>query len=182
MAITRRGFDKHELGLAVVLLCHGCLWPQGIPGQSLDGSALDAGVICHADGAECKSLEKQTGVQSGRPTYSARIKGSHSGVRLTAGQPLKFRVCGVDPTRFKLYTFRSSKDERAVAIAKIGNWTGSARSVLSQSEVPVTIQKEGSNCFEITPRDVLKSGEYGFSPVDSNDVFAFGIGDIQRVK
>jgi hypothetical protein len=148
--------------------------------QPQNTSGLEAGTIYYVDGSDFKPLEKQTATESGRPTLTGRIQGSRSGVRLTAGQPLKFQVCGADPTRFELFAFRSTKNERTVAIAKIGNWTGSSRLVVSESEVPVAIQNAGNRCFEITPKDILKSGEYGFSPNDSDDVFAFGVGDASQ--
>jgi hypothetical protein len=48
--------------------------------------------------------------------------------------------------------------------------------VLSESEIPVTIQTAESGCFTLTPKESLKDGEFSFSPVESLDAFTFGVG------
>ncbi len=103
-------------------------------------------------------------------------------MRLTRGRVQKFRVCGVDPSRYKLYTFRSEGNFRTVTLAKINIWIGGSRSTLSESEVPVTIQSAEGDCFTITPKEALKDGEYGFSPAGAEDVFMFGVGDANWIK
>ena len=71
---------------------------------------------------------------------------------MRAGQSQTFRVCGVDPSRYKLYTFKSSGDSRSVTLAKINIWIGGSKSTLSESEIAVTIQAEERDCFAIAPK------------------------------
>jgi hypothetical protein len=151
--------------------------------QAQDASKRDiVGVVYFADGGSFKALDKESAPQSGRSNYSARVKGAHATVRLKADEPLVFRVCGVDPSRFKLYKFETERNARIVTIAKINPLIGGSRTVLTESEIPVTIQTAESGCFTLTPQRALENGEFGFSPVESLDAFMFGVGDVPQSK
>src|ERR1035441_5455287 len=76
----------------------------------------DVGIVYYSDGNAFKALDKETAPQSGRKNHSARVKGAHAVVRLRADQPQVFRVCGVDPSRFKLFRFKSENNARTVTI------------------------------------------------------------------
>jgi len=152
------------------------------PAHALDSGPLEVGVVYYANGPDFIAIAKEVAPQSGRHNYSARVKGAHATLRLPAGRPQEFRVCGVDPSRYKLFTFKSEGNSRAVTIAKINVWIGGAKSTLSQSEVPVTIQPSDGDCFTITPKEVLKEGEYGFSPAGAEDAFMFGVGEVKQIK
>jgi hypothetical protein len=151
------------------------------PAQARELSPHEVGVVYYADGSEFRPLVKDVAVSGGRPYFIARVKGAHSPVRLTDGQPHTFRICNVDPTRYKLYTFESRKRERTMVLAEIGFW-GAAHDVASKSEIPVAIKGAEDNCYAISPKESLKAGEYGFSPVGAEDVFMFGVGDVKPVK
>lgn len=146
--------------------------------QSADASH-EIGIVYYADHDSFKALDKETASQSGRSNYSARVKGAHSMVRLQEDRPLVFRVCGVDPSRFKLFRFKSEKLERTLLIAKTNILIGGTRTVVSDSEIPVAIQAAEGACFTLTPKRTLGNGEFGFSPVESLDAFMFGIGDVK---
>jgi hypothetical protein len=139
------------------------------------------GAVYYQEGAEFKSLTKVVAKVSGRSTVKAEIPGANAEIRLPAGQSPVFRVCGVDPTRYKLYTMTSDKKSRTIDLAKAGFFGGS-KSVLAESEIEMTIVVADGNCFTITPKEPLDRGEYGFSPVGSDDTFAFGIGAVKPPK
>jgi len=145
-----------------------------------NGQHYAVGIVYYADGGDFKVLEKEAAPQSGRSNYSAKVKGAHASVRLRAGEPLVFRVCGVDPSRFKLYRFKSEGNTRTVTIAKTNMLIGGSRTVLSESEIPVAIQTTEGGCFTLTPEKVLGNGEFGFSPLESLDAFMFGVGDVTK--
>jgi hypothetical protein len=155
---------------------------QALPAQSQDTAPHEIGVIYYADGSGFKALAKEAAPQSGRYTYSAKVKGAHADVRLSAGKPQSFRLCGSDPARYKLFTFQSTGNSRTVTIATVSFWIGGATSKISESEVPVAIQPADTGCFTITSKEALKDGEYGFSPVGAEDVFMFGVGEITNHK
>jgi len=142
----------------------------------------EIGIVYYADHDSFKALDKETASESGRSNYSARIKGAHSTVRLQEGHPLVFRVCGVDPSRFKLFRFKSEGNERTLLIAKTNMLIGGTKTVISDSEIPVAIEATEGGCFTLTPRRTLGDGEFGFSPVESLDAFMFGIGDVKQSK
>jgi len=183
MQTTRSSFGGREAGPAVALVVvaglFSTLW---WPARAQQAAPHEIGVVYYADGAGFKALTKETAPEGGRPNYSARVKGAHAAVRLPAGQPQVFRVCGVDPTRYKLFTFKSSKNSRSVTLAKINMWVGGSKSVLSESEVAVAIQPAEAGCFTITPKEALKDGEFGFSPAGAEDVFMFGVGEVRQGK
>ena len=151
------------------------------PAQAREVSPREIGVIYYADGSEFEPLVKEVAVSGGKPNFIARVKGAHSPIRLSEGQPHAFRICGVDPTRYKLYTFEFTKKERTMVLAKIGFW-GAAHDVGSESEIPVAIQVAEGNCYAISPKESLKAGEYGFSPVGAENVFMFGVGGVKTIK
>ncbi len=172
-----------KTGTSVALLAVSLILPSMFPAQVPDsGSHYEVGIVYYADGGAFKALEKEAAPQSGRSSYSARVKGAHAAVRLRTDQPQVFRVCGVDPSRFKLYRFKSEGNARTVTIAKTNMWIGGSKTVLSQSEIPVTIQNADSGCFTITPKESLGIGEFGVSPVESMDAFMFGIGEAKPSK
>ena len=63
----------------------------------------EPGVVYYADGSNFKPLAKEAAPASGRAKFSAKIKGAHAAVRFPEGQPLRFRLCSADPTRYKVY-------------------------------------------------------------------------------
>ena len=139
----------------------------------------EIGVVYYADRDGFKPLDKETEVESGRKNYSAKVKGAHATIRRPAVRPQVFRVCMVDPTRFKLYRFKSEGNARICTIAKINIWIGGSKNVLSESEIPLSIQSAEDGCFTLTPQKTLDDGEFGFSPYESSDVFTFGVGSPQ---
>lgn len=115
----------------------------------------------------------------GGNVVTAEIPGAEAVARVSAGARPRFRVCGVDPTRYKLYSMKAAKNARTIEIWKTGLSTKS-KSVLNDSEVQTLIENADGNCFSITAVTVLNSGEYAFSPVGSNEVFAFGVDSIAK--
>ena len=91
-------------------------------------------------------------------------------------------MCGVDPSRYKLYRFKSDGNTRSVTIAKTNMLIGGSKTVLSESEIPVKIQTAESGCFTLTPQEDFGDGEFGFSPVESLDAFMFGVGDVKQSR
>jgi hypothetical protein len=151
-------------------------WAQGT------GPSYEVGIVYYTLEGNFKAFDKEVASQSGRSSYSARIKGAHATVRLRADQPQLFRVCGVDPSRYKLYRFRSDGKTRTVTIAKNNMWIGGSKVVLGESEIPMKIQTAESGCFTLTPQSNLGDGEFGFSPLESMDAFMFGVGDVQNSR
>jgi hypothetical protein len=146
------------------------------------GTHYEIGIVYYADGGSYKALDKEIASQGGRSNYSAKVKGAHATLRLQVDQTKVFRVCGVDPSRFKLYRFKSEGNARTVTIAKVNMWIGGSKGVLSESEIPVAIQASESGCFTLSPKEAMGDGEFGFSPLESSDSFMFGVGDIRRSK
>jgi len=146
------------------------------------GNHYEVGIVYYADGNDFKALDKEAAPQSGRSNYSARVKGAHATVRLRADGRQTFRVCGVDPSRFKLYRFKSERNTRTVKIAKNNMLIGGSRTVLLESEIPVAMQTGEGGCFSLTPKSPLGDGEFGFSPLESLDAFMFGVGDVKQSK
>lgn len=142
----------------------------------------EIGVVYYANGDSFKALAKEALAQGGRSKYTATVMGAHATVHLRVGESHVFRVCGVDPTRFKLFRFKSEGSARSLIISKNNIWIGGSKIVLSESEVPLTIQASESGCFKLTPKEALSVGEFGFSPTESLEAFMFGIGDIERSK
>jgi hypothetical protein len=158
------------------------LMPHGVLAVRAQDTAKDyaVGIVYYSSGGDFKALEKEAAPQSGRSNYSARVKGAHASVRLRGDQPLVFRVCGADPSRFKLFRFKSQGDARIVTIAKNNIWIGGSKTVLSDSEIPVAIHPAEGNCFTMTPAKSLGDGEFGFSPLESLDAFMFGVGEVSE--
>ena len=177
---SEKRFHEYSLPVVVLVILQAGFLLLLKPAHAQDLGPRGVGVVYYADGPEFKALAREVAPQSGRRNYSARVKGPHSAVRLTTDRLQQFRVCGVDPSRYKLYTFRSEGNFRTITIAKINIWIGGSKSTLSESEVPVTIQSADADCFTITPKEPLKDGEYGFSPAGAEDVFMFGVGDAAK--
>lgn len=115
-------------------------------------------------------LERQIAkIKSGIRFQSAQINGEKSPVRPTSQRP-EFVVrlaAGVDPNKFKLTPFAKTKGKRDLKLlALVGN---------PNFELLCDVTKFGESSYKIKPAKELLVGEYGFSPTDSNDVFAFGI-------
>ncbi len=146
------------------------------------GTHFEIGVVYFANQGDYKALNRDVAQESGRSNFSAKVKGSHATIRLTGNQPQIFLVCNVDPSRFKLYTFKSERNARSVTLAKINLWIGGAKTVLSESEIPVAIKAQEGGCFTLTPQKDLGDGEFGFSPDGSTDSFMFGVGDIKQTQ
>lgn len=167
-----------KIGLAVALVCQSCVLTDFMAAQAQQSGAGEIGVVYYADGPDFKALTKEKAAMLGRKAeYSGKVKGAHSDIRLTTGQQHVFRVCGVDPTRYKLYRFKSSGDWRSVAVAKVSVWVSESKNILSESEIPVTIQAANGNCYAVSAKETLTGGEYGFMPLGADDVFMFGVGD-----
>lgn len=152
------------------------VWAQAVETEQ------QIGIVYYADQHGFRALTKETVVQSGRSKYSARVKGAHAVIRLSEEHPLTFRVCGVDPSRFKLFRFKSADHERTLVIAKTNVLIGGSKVVISDSEIPVGIHTAEGGCFALTPQRTLGDGEFGFSPVESLDAFMFGIGNVKEPK
>ena len=142
----------------------------------------EVGVVYYADGSNFKALEKEAAPASGRSIISAKIKGAHAAIRVATGQAQNFRLCSVDPMRYKLYTLRSTKNSREVTISTVNIMIGGFKSKLSESEIPTTIQATDNGCFSITAKQQLKEGEYGWSPTGEEYAFTFGVGEVKRPK
>lgn len=170
-----------KIGMAAALVSASLVWPLSVsPQVQRPAAPYEVGTVYYANQGSFKPLAKETAPQSGRSNYAARVKGAHAEVRLLANQPQMFLVCGVDPSRFKLFAFKSDKNSRTVTISKVNMWIGGSKTVLSESEIPVSIQQDENGCFKLTPKQALGNGEFGFSPVESMDAFMFGIGDVKR--
>ena len=111
-----------------------------------------------------------------------KLKGSHAAGRLPIGQTLRFRLCSADPTRYKLYRLRSTKNSRDVTIEKVNIWIGGAKSTLSESEIPISIEPADSGCFTLATKAQLDEGEYAISPTGEEYAFAFGVGELKKPK
>jgi hypothetical protein len=142
----------------------------------------EIGIVYYSDNGGFKALKKDAVQMGGHGTFIAKIKGTHAEARLRTNQPQLFRVCSVDPTRFKLYKFKSDENARTVIFSKKNAWTGRVEIVLPESELPVKIQASDSGCFAITPEKSLEDGEFGFSPDGANDAFMFGVGDVRQTE
>ena len=150
--------------------------------NAFSGAHYEIAIVYYADGGNFKAIDKEVVSQGGRSNYSAKVKGAHATLRMRSDQPHIFRVCGVDPSRLKLYRFKSEGNARSVTIAKVNMWIGGSKVVLPESEVPLSIQTSESICFTLTPKEALGEGDFGFSPVESADAFMFGIGDVKPSK
>lgn len=165
----------------MVLIIASLISPYSNLARAQDSSTkYEVGIVYYADEGGFKALEKETVSQGGRSSYSASVKGAHATLRLRTDSPQVFRVCGVDPTRFKLYRFKPEINARTVTIAKNNLWVGGTKVVLSESEIPVAIQTSEGSCFTLTPKETLKDGEFSFSPLESLDAFTFGVGDVSQ--
>ena len=115
-------------------------------------------------------LERQVAkIKSGIRFQSAQINGEKSQLRLTSQTP-EFVVrlaAGVDPNKFKLTPLEKTKGKRELKLlALVGN---------PNFELLCDVTKFGESSYKIKASKELVGGEYGFSPNDSNEVFAFGI-------
>jgi hypothetical protein len=142
----------------------------------------EPGVVYYSDGSTFKPLRKETAPASGHARFSAKLKGTHADVRLPVAQTLRFRLCSADPTRYKLYKLQSTRNSREVTITKINIWIGGAKSTLSESEIPISVEPADSGCFALTTKAPLDEGEYAISPSGEEYAFAFGVGEVRKSK
>jgi hypothetical protein len=142
----------------------------------------EPGVVYYADGSNFKPLRKDAAPASGRARFSAKLKGAHADIRLAVAPTLRFRLCSADPTRYKLYKLRSTRNSREVTITKINMWIGGAKSTLSESEIPISVESSDSGCFTLTTKAPLDEGEYAISPSGEEYAFAFGVGEVRKAK
>ncbi|WP_128915607.1 hypothetical protein [Granulicella sibirica] len=173
-------FDTAQSAVALVLLSLVSLSPLMTWAEDAD-LRYAIGTVYYAEGSEFKAVEKEAAPQSGRGIYSAKVKGAHAALRLQAEPHQVFRVCGVDPTRYKLYRFRSDAKTRIITIAT-NTLLGGYKVVLPESEIQIKIEQADNGCFTLTTQETLKDGELGFSPVDSLDAFMFGIGRVPESR
>lgn len=167
-----------KAGLAIALVLVSFLGSASLPARAQQKSAPDeVGIVYYSDSGVFKPLEKEPITQGGRSNYAARVDRAHAAIRLPSGQAELFSVCGVDPTRFKLYKFKSEGNSRTLTISRNNMLIGGSKVVVSKSEVQLSIKREESGCFTLTPRKALDDGEFGFSPLESMDAFMFGVGD-----
>lgn len=110
----------------------------------------------------------------------AELKGNRSSVRLMPAQVPEFVIRGVDPSRFKLYRFKSKKDKRELQMSSRGVLGLSGKVTLEKSEIPLSIAECGPTCYKLKSNVELDVGEYVISPVDSNDSFTFGVDPVQK--
>jgi len=170
-----KAFHRCRIGLAGVVF-------QALLSSASQQAPQEVGIVYYAEGPNFKALEKEPAPASGRARFSAKMKGAHATVRFATGQPQRFRVCSVDPTRYKLFRLRSTKSTREVTITKVNMLIGGAKSVLSDSEIPITVQVADAGCFTIATKERLDDGEYGFSPTGEEYAFTFGVGEVKRPK
>ena len=109
----------------------------------------------------------------------AELDGGKSTLRIENPTP-EFILRGVDATRFKLYRFEMDDEKRTLEIAAAGPLNSTM--TLQESEIPVSIVDCGTSCFRLSVQMPLSSGEYGFSPVDTNESFTFGIDNVPSVS
>lgn len=164
--------SKCKMGLICVVALQALL----VGAYAQDASPHEIGVVYYFDGSGFRALEKEAAPASGRSKFSAKVKGAHASVRLAVEGPQRFRICSVDPVRYRIYKLRSTKNSRDVTIQESNIWIGGAKSVLSESEVPITIVAADTGCFTIAPKQPLVDGEYAISPVGEEYAFTFGVG------
>lgn len=111
----------------------------------------------------------------GGSASQAELKGAHSTVKLSAVQMYEFFIRGADPTRFKLYRFEVKDKQRHLLMYSAGAMNIRGQSVMHESEIPISITECGESCYKLVPTVALGEGEYGFSPIDNNDTFSFGV-------
>ncbi|WP_348263087.1 hypothetical protein P8935_00690 [Telmatobacter sp. DSM 110680] len=166
--------------LAIALVLASFMWSASLSARPQQKTVPEeVGIVYYSDSGIFKPLDKESAAEGGRSNYAARVNRAHATVRLPSGQLGLFSVCGVDPTRFKLYKFKSEGNSRTLTIARNNMLIGGSKVVISKSEIPLSIKREESGCFTLTPRKALDDGEFGFSPLESMDAFMFGVGDIK---
>jgi hypothetical protein len=115
-----RHFSRYKIGLTCVLAFQALL--TGASAQ--EASPREIGVVYYAEGSGFKALEKEAAPASGRSKFSAKLKGAHATIRLADGGPQRFRMCSVDPARYRIYRLRSTKSSREVTITEVNIWIG----------------------------------------------------------
>ena len=163
---------KSEWGIVVVTLA----FSLAVPAQRQSPEPETFGVVHYFDeeNGHLVALERQAG-KTGWKTLglggaAARIDGERSPVRFRTGTAQQFvvrLVPGADPNKFQLFGFQRKGRQREV---KIVGSTGTPR-----TSIPFDATRFGDQSYRLKPVRPLEPGEYGFSPSESNQVFAFGI-------
>jgi hypothetical protein len=121
-----------------------------------------------------KSLERQTGelhakiraLGYGGANASYTYNGEHSPEQFNADHlqfVIRLKNDGDDPaSAISLFTVQAKKGKRSVVNTKVRFLIG-AKSSMSESRVPIRIEKCGENLFRITPEQKLPPGEYVFN-------------------
>jgi hypothetical protein len=120
------------------------------------------------------SLEQEYGMMArsnsmyGMGGTVIRIQGSMSPVRVRRGDKLVFVVrlnSGNDPREFALYALESRMNLRQTQPTRGGQ----------PPMVPLMINKVGDSTYEISPGRQLYPGEYAISPINSSQMYCFGV-------
>lgn len=118
------------------------------------------------------------GITGSKMTFE--VPGSHSPIRLAAGQAQEFVVrlfipAGVDPNDYiKLYALKSTRKSRQLLSGKAGIFGGKYDGGAG-STVSVAVARYGAASFKITPVAPLVPGEYMLSTYGPLKGFLFGI-------
>ncbi len=106
----------------------------------------------------------------------ARLTGSTSPIRVSYNRRPVFlvRLVGsADPTKYRLFVLTPKKGYRELELAR-GTWMGAKG---TDPTIPCDIERIGeTEVFRFSPATELAAGEYAFSPDESADSFAFGVG------
>jgi hypothetical protein len=120
------------------------------------------------------SLEQEFGMMArsnsmyGMGGTVIRIQGSMSPVRVRRGDKLVFVVrlnSGNDPREFALYALESRMNLRQTQPTRGGQ----------PPMLPLMINKVGDSTYEISPARPLYPGEYAMSPINSSQMYCFGV-------
>jgi hypothetical protein len=170
-------------GFAVRLAFLAVFFPATLVSAQNSASNYEVGVIYYAAGTDFRPLVKEVSILGGHVSFNAKVKGAHAQIRLPADQPSIFRLCSADPSRFKLYRFKSEANARSMILFKSNVFIGGVKTVVQESEIALAVKKVDADCFTLTPNQNLEGGgEFGFSPDGSLVVFLFGVGDIKDYK
>ncbi len=120
-------------------------------------------------------LERQTArASSGFFHSSAEVKSERSPIRITDDKSQDFIVslpAGVDPSKFELFLMEVMKGKRRTVMASEKLFSVQT----GKNSIATAEKRYGNSAYKISPTQTLPSGEYCFSPSDSNDTFCFGI-------
>lgn len=133
----------------------------------------EIGVVYSWDGRVLTPLERNQAVEHGKgSTQYWEIQGPQSSVRLKEAPTLMFAVYlpeGVDPASYSLFSLVTVEGSR-----RTRSQPGRGGSPVTW---PIDIEKKGGSTvitYALIVRD-LPTGEYSFSPSNSNDGYCFGV-------